>query len=130
VAGRTKKSVTATLLFIGYCVGNAVGAQVMQAKDAPRYITGITVCASMYGLEFLSMGLWRTYCKFENNSKSYCVSACITDLHILLDLWQNKKRARIIAESGISEEDAMIQGRINAEADMTDFDNIYFKYQV
>ena len=63
VAGRTKKSVTATLLFVGYCVGNAVGAQVMQAKDAPRYITGITVCASMYGLEFLSMGLWRTYCK-------------------------------------------------------------------
>jgi len=58
------------------------------------------------------------------------MSACITDLHILLDLWQNKKRARIIAESGISEEDAMIQGRINAEADMTDFDNIYFKYQV
>jgi len=36
----------------------------------------------------------------------------------------------MIAESGISEEDAMIQGRINAEADMTDFDNIYFKYQV
>ena len=70
VAGRTKKSVTATLLFIGYCVGNAVGAQVMQAKDAPRYIKGITVCASMYGLEFVSMGLWRTYCKLNDGSTS------------------------------------------------------------
>jgi ACS family allantoate permease-like MFS transporter len=64
VAGRTKKSVTATLLFIAYCVGNAIGAQVMQAKDAPRYIPGITVCASMYGTEFALMGCWRAYCKF------------------------------------------------------------------
>lgn len=72
VAGRTKKSVTATVLFIAYCVGNAIGAQVFQDKDAPRYIPGIIVCASMYGLEFTLMGCWRTYCKWKSKVTAIC----------------------------------------------------------
>ncbi len=64
VAGRTKKSVTSTVLFIAYCVGNSVGAQVFQAKDAPTYIPAIVVCSTMYGLEFVVMLAWRLYCKF------------------------------------------------------------------
>ncbi|KAL5319059.1 hypothetical protein ACEPPN_014129 [Leptodophora sp. 'Broadleaf-Isolate-01'] len=107
VAGRTKKSVTSALLFIAYCVGNAIGAQVFQAKDAPRYIPGHTVCGVMYGVEFSSMVCWRTYY-----------------------VWQNKRRAKKIAEMGISPEESARIGAMNAEADMTDFDNIHFKYQI
>lgn len=64
VAGRTKKSVTSTLLLIGYCAGNTIGAQVFQSKDAPTYIPAIVVCATMYGLEFVAMAAWRIYCEF------------------------------------------------------------------
>ncbi|RDW84269.1 hypothetical protein BP6252_01859 [Coleophoma cylindrospora] len=106
VAGRTKKSVTATVLFVAYCTGNAVGAQVFQAKDAPRYIPGLTVCAIMFGVEFVLMGLWRTYY-----------------------MWQNKRRERFIAQLGATAEEHVRQGYLNAEADMTDFENIYFKYK-
>jgi hypothetical protein len=48
----------------------------------------------------------------------------------LTDSWQNNRRAKAIAESGISPEEAATRGRINAEAGMTDFENIYFKYSV
>jgi hypothetical protein len=124
VAGRTKKSVTASLLFIAYCVGNAVGAQVMQDKDAPRYIPGITVCAAMYGTEFTLMGLWRTYCKDLSPSLRFFL------LMHKADSWQNKRRARMIEEMGVSPEEAIMRGKMNAEANMTDYENIYFKYQI
>lgn len=69
VAGRTKKSVTGTVLFIAYCVGNCVGAQVFRAKEAPRYIPAIVVCSIMYGLEIVLMIAWRTYCKYLSTQK-------------------------------------------------------------
>ena len=34
VAGRTKKSVCSTTLFVAYCTGNSIGAQLFQAKWA------------------------------------------------------------------------------------------------
>ncbi len=37
VAGWTKKTTAAAMYFIGYCVGNIIGPQVFQAKDAPDY---------------------------------------------------------------------------------------------
>tara|TARA_B100001146_G_C15836582_1_gene287332 strand:- start:294 stop:452 length:159 start_codon:yes stop_codon:yes gene_type:complete len=46
------------------------------------------------------------------------------------DVWQNKRRAKKIAEMGISPEESARIGAMNAEADMTDFDNIHFKYQI
>lgn len=64
VAGRTKKTVTATVLFIAYCIGNAVGAQMFVASDAPKYIKGLTACAVLYCVEFCSMASWRFYCKY------------------------------------------------------------------
>ncbi|KAK0120314.1 hypothetical protein ONS95_011720 [Cadophora gregata] len=77
------------------------------AKDAPRYIPGLTVCGVMYGVEFTLMVCWRTY------------YAC-----------QNKRRAKKIAEMGISPDESARIGAMNAEADMNDFDNIHFKYQM
>lgn len=66
VAGRTKKSVTSTLLLVAYCAGNCIGAQVFRSKDAPSYIPAIVVCATMYGVEFVTMAVWRMYCESDN----------------------------------------------------------------
>ncbi|UKZ47994.1 hypothetical protein TrVGV298_002230 [Trichoderma virens] len=44
IAGRTKKSVTSAVIFIAYCTGNAIGAQVFRAEWAPRYIPAIIIC--------------------------------------------------------------------------------------
>lgn len=63
VAGRTKKSVTATLMFIAYCVGNSIGSQTFQAKWAPRYIPAIIICGVMYALECVLFLVWRFYCE-------------------------------------------------------------------
>ncbi|KAM0263427.1 hypothetical protein ACHAQJ_001283 [Trichoderma viride] len=44
VAGRTKKSVIGTVMFIAYCVGGAIGVQTFRAEWAPRYIPAIILC--------------------------------------------------------------------------------------
>ena len=64
VAGHTKKSFTSATIFVAYCVGNAVGAQMFRASDAPEYTNGITACGVLYCVEFVSMGIWRFFCKF------------------------------------------------------------------
>lgn len=121
VAGRTKKTVVATVLFVAYCVGNAVGAQMFVASDAPRYIKGLTACAVLYCVEFLSMATWRFYCRSLSTLQTLVLTRT--------DIWQNKKRAQLIAEMGISQEESARLGQLNAEADMTDRENIHFKYK-
>ncbi|KAI3318913.1 MFS general substrate transporter [Xylariaceae sp. AK1471] len=106
VAGRTKKTVTTTVLFVAYSTGAAIGGQILRPEDAPRYIRGLTASGILYGVEFVSMLLWRAYY-----------------------IWENRRRAKIIQEMGISPEESERLGKLNAEADMTDQENIHFKYQ-
>ncbi|KAI3532842.1 hypothetical protein CSPX01_13177 [Colletotrichum filicis] len=106
VAGRTKKTVTSTVLFVAYCVGNAVGAQMFVASDVPKYIRGLTACAVLYCVEFCSMATWRFYY-----------------------IWENKRRDRLVREQGISKGESERLGKLNAEADMTDRENIHFRYK-
>ncbi|KAL4738450.1 major facilitator superfamily transporter [Aspergillus similis] len=106
VAGRTKKTVISTVLFIAYCVGNAVGAQMMVPSDAPKYTRGITACGVLYVVEFCSMGAWRFYY-----------------------IWENRRRDKLVAEMGLSEEECERAGRVNAEKDMTDRENVFFRYK-
>lgn len=47
----------------------------------------------------------------------------------MLDIWENRRRAKMIREQGISEEESERLGRLNAEADMTDWENIHFKHK-
>lgn len=107
VAGRTKKTVTATLLFIGYCAGNATGAQLFKEKDAPDYIPGLTGCGVVYGIEFTLVVLWRTWYSHQNSA-----------------------RAKKIAEMSLSSDECRRMGMLNAEEDMTDYENVHFKYSL
>ncbi|KAJ7928853.1 MFS general substrate transporter [Mycena leptocephala] len=61
VAGRTKKSVISVVIFAAYCFGNAIGAQVFQAKWAPRYRPSTIILSIMFALEFVLMAVWRVY---------------------------------------------------------------------
>ncbi|KAL6806182.1 major facilitator superfamily domain-containing protein [Trichoderma sp. SZMC 28012] len=107
VAGRTKKSVIGTVMFIAYCVGGAVGGQTFRAEWAPRYIPALILCGIMYGVVCALFIAWRFYYIMEN-----------------------KRRAKIIEEMGMTPEQSAHQGKINGESDMTDRQNIHFKYSV
>lgn len=107
VAGRTKKSVTATLMFIAYCAGNSIGAQVFQAHWAPKYLPAMIICGVMYGLECVLFLVWRAYYT-----------------------WEIRRRDGIVEASGQVPEQAKHQGRINSESDMTDRDNVHFRYSM
>uniref|UniRef100_A0A0W0FSN1 Putative MFS general substrate transporter n=1 Tax=Moniliophthora roreri TaxID=221103 RepID=A0A0W0FSN1_MONRR len=105
VAGRTKKSIVSSVLFVGYCTGNAVGAQMFRAKDAPRYVPAIIACAICFALNFLLILSWRFYL-----------------------VYLNRIRDAAAAEQGLTRERVKELGAINAEKDMTDRQNPYFRY--
>ena len=61
IAGWTKKTSVAAMYLIAYCVGNIIGPQVFQAKDAPEYrpaeIT-ILVCYALCILDIIFIYFW------------------------------------------------------------------------
>ncbi|KAI1203407.1 MFS general substrate transporter [Nemania serpens] len=105
VAGRTKRTVTSSFSFVGYCVGNIVGSQIFNYRDAPRYIPGTTGCAVSFGLEFLVIVMWR--------------------LTLVL---RNRRREKLLREQGLTEEERVAKAKLLGEQDCTDFENIYFRY--
>lgn len=46
------------------------------------------------------------------------------------DIMENKRRAKMIEEMGMTPEESAHQGKINGESDMTDRQNIHFRYSV
>ncbi|KAK5629101.1 hypothetical protein RRF57_004816 [Xylaria bambusicola] len=102
VAGRTKRTLTSSFTFVGYCVGNIVGSQIFNYKDAPRYIPGTIGCATAYGLEFLVIASWR--------------------LTLVL---RNRRRDKLLREQGFTEEDRIAKAKLLGEQDYTDFENVY-----
>lgn len=51
VAGRTKKTVFTSSVFVSYCVGNLIGPQVFLEHEAPRYRTGFAVILACFGFQ-------------------------------------------------------------------------------
>ncbi|KAK0435947.1 major facilitator superfamily transporter [Desarmillaria tabescens] len=103
--GRTKRTVTSSFTFVGYCVGNMCGSQIFKTKDAPTYTPGVMGCSICFGLEFLVIVAWRTTLVLRNRCRD---KAMLTD--------------------GLTEEEREMQGKINGESDMTDFENPHFRY--
>ncbi|KAJ5851757.1 uncharacterized protein N7529_011142 [Penicillium soppii] len=69
VAGQTKKSVSTASLFFAWAVGNMIGPQVFQSKDAPRYFTCFSVHMGCYGVIVILLLSLRWYLKSENARK-------------------------------------------------------------
>jgi predicted MFS family arabinose efflux permease len=65
-AGYTKKSVTASGVFLGYCLGNFVGPLVFKPKDAPRYAPGFIVTMITSIVAAVLAVVYRYVCLWEN----------------------------------------------------------------
>ncbi|KAI0470719.1 MFS general substrate transporter [Xylariaceae sp. FL0804] len=106
IAGRTKRTLTSSFTFVGYCVGNMVGSQIFNSKDAPRYIPGTVGCATCFGLQFLLLATWRATLVLRNRRR---------DRHQVRD-------------EGLTEEQRVERGKVLGDQDYTDFENPYFRY--
>lgn len=67
--GYTKKSVTASWIFLGYCLGNFVGPQLFKPEDAPVYAPG-----------------------FEAVVITSIIAAALSLVYRYLSMWENKRR--------------------------------------
>ena len=103
IAGHTKKVTANALTLISFCVGNILGTQTFQAKQAPGYISGkISIIATLSALIFVVVGL-----RIYND-------------------YLNKKNAREL--EGMSEAEKVEMVEKMAFADQTDRRNVFFKY--
>ncbi|KAK4046306.1 hypothetical protein OIV83_006180 [Microbotryomycetes sp. JL201] len=105
VAGRTKKSVVSTAMFVAYCVGNLAGGQIFKPEDAPRFHTGLIVCIVML----------TTASALALVLRIYYVRA-------------NKKRDEAMRSQGLTEEDRHRLGGEAGDQDLTDLNNPHFRY--
>ena len=103
IAGHSKKVTANALTLVSFCVGNILGTQTFQAKEAPGYISGKTsIVATLAVLCFVVVAL-----RLYND-------------------YLNRKNARTLVgmDEGQREE---LRGKM-AFADQTDRKNVFFKY--
>ncbi|RDW63551.1 hypothetical protein BP6252_11096 [Coleophoma cylindrospora] len=105
VAGRTKKTVVSSMTFLAYCIGNIAGSFVFKTSDAPRYVSGTIACSICFALEFGIILAWRFWYMYENN-----------------------RRDKAAAASGLTKEEQEAEGRLLGEQDVTDMMNPHFRY--
>ncbi|KAJ9133014.1 Major facilitator superfamily transporter allantoate [Pleurostoma richardsiae] len=70
VAGWTKKTTVAALYLIGYCVGNIIGPQVFQAKDAPEYRPAEITIIVCWGVCLLDIAFIYVWYRYQNQKKA------------------------------------------------------------
>ncbi|KZT57461.1 MFS general substrate transporter [Calocera cornea HHB12733] len=81
VAGYTKKTTVSALYLIFYCVGNLIGPQVFQAKDAPRYTPAlITIVVCFIICIFILLGIW--YVNHRENVRRDALKASPDYVHV------------------------------------------------
>lgn len=69
VGGQTKRAAAITLMSVGFSIGNIIGPQSFQAKDAPDYIPAkVTVLATLVCGAGVAIGM-RFYYHFQNVRK-------------------------------------------------------------
>jgi hypothetical protein len=103
IAGHTKKVTINALTMVSFALGNILGTQTFQSKQAPGYISGkISIVATLSALCFL----------------------------VLVLRWYNDmlNRRNAKALEGMSEEDREVLRERMAFADQTDRRNVLFRY--
>ncbi|RJE26627.1 Major Facilitator Superfamily [Aspergillus sclerotialis] len=70
IAGFTKKSTVAPLIFVGYCVGNLVGPQFFISKEAPNYYTAYTTILICFAITIFMAVIFRVYLDWENRRRN------------------------------------------------------------
>ncbi|WOO79402.1 putative transporter [Vanrija pseudolonga] len=75
VAGKTKKTTVNALFFISYCIGNLVGPQAYQQRDAPRFMPLYLTCILSVGLSIVTMVAIYVVYRVENAKRDRIESA-------------------------------------------------------
>lgn len=107
--GHTKKVTVNSFTLFTFGVGSVVGTYIFLPKDAPGYIPGK---AAIVVLTVIQM--------------SSCVAMAVVNVR-----WNKQKKAKIeqlMAENGWTEEDVEREREKAAFLDLTDKENVYFKY--
>ncbi|TVY36752.1 putative transporter [Lachnellula subtilissima] len=68
-AGYTKKTTVLALFWIGYCVGNIIGPQTFQVKDAPRFASAEITILVLFAIGLVDMLLMYLYLRRQNKKK-------------------------------------------------------------
>jgi len=101
VAGYTKKQLTAAVVFIGFCVGNAASPQTFISSEAPRYQTAYRAMLAAYSIKLVMVFI------------------------LYIHMWMfNRKRDREQAATPVDERQAIELGM----HDRTEIDNPGFRY--
>ncbi|TXT15863.1 hypothetical protein VHUM_00366 [Vanrija humicola] len=90
--GFTKKMIVYAIAYMGYCVGNIVGPQTFQAKQAPKYTAGVVAMLTCYGCALLLIFVYRVHLVYLNRQKAKQLEAHERDNGTevdLLDEWQD-----------------------------------------
>ena len=122
VAGQTKKSVSTASLFLAWAVGNMIGPQVFQSKDAPRYFTCFSVHMGCYGCIIILLGILRWHLRCENIKRDL--------LQVMLQIfryygWSSSTDLKLQEEDWRASEANLG----NAFDDLTDKENLSFRYR-
>ena len=105
IAGHTKRSIANGMWFVFYAGGNVAGANIFFAREAPRYfsaITGLLICYA--GMIVLSL--------------------CLR-LHMQRE---NRRRDNLIGNGDRTKDGADTQAVLDGFRDMTDKQNVHFRY--
>ena len=68
-AGYTKRSLSSSGTFVGYCLGNFVGPLVFKEKDAPRYAPGFIIVVVTSIITAVLALVYRFVCIWENKRR-------------------------------------------------------------
>ncbi|KAH8669089.1 major facilitator superfamily domain-containing protein [Xylariales sp. PMI_506] len=67
VAGRTKKNVFTSSVFVSYCIGNLIGPQTFLTREAPRYQTGFAIMIGCFVAQIFLLVVMYILNTVENN---------------------------------------------------------------
>jgi MFS family permease len=108
-SGHTKKSTINALTLVAFSIGNIIGTEIFQPKDAPEYIPGKIAIMVLLTVQL-------------------AISMLLRWINIRLNV---KKRAKIAEEKarrGWTDVDVQRERERHAFADLTDKENMYFVY--
>ncbi|BCS30547.1 uncharacterized protein APUU_80850A [Aspergillus puulaauensis] len=69
IAGYTKRSLSSSGLYIGYCLGNFVGPLCFREQDSPRYVPGFIVTVVTTFIAAVLVLVYRMICLWDNRRR-------------------------------------------------------------
>lgn len=99
-AGHTKKSISYSLVAIGYAAGNLIGPQTFRSEQAPKYTSGVVSMLT-----------------------SYCVCMLLMLAYWLVATWENKRK-----DGKYGKPEDVHEGTVEGFVDVTDKEQHNFRY--